>query len=97
MRPDAFREDQARGELVLYAGLSVVTKGNPLADPKNAPSVHALENLKFQRVFSEFPRLFRLRYVDDLLRFSTLDEQAKDVADWVLETFRLIVANAPKV
>jgi hypothetical protein len=97
IRPDAFREDQARGELVLYAGLSVVTKGSPLADPKNAPAVRALENLQFHRVFSEFPRLFRLRYVDDLLRFSTLEEQARDVADWVLETFQLIVANAPRV
>jgi hypothetical protein len=95
LRPDVFRDDEARRSLVFYSGLNATAKENPLIIPGNAPAVYALEAQGFQGVFSEYPRLWRLRYVEDVLALSTLEEQALALADWVLTSFRAVVAAAP--
>ena len=49
----------------------------------------------FERVQDWYWRLWRYRYPEELLASTSLEEQARALADWVLESFQIVEASPP--
>jgi hypothetical protein len=45
--------------------------------------------------FSEYYRLVRVKYPDELLLATTLEAQGLELGRWVVETFKLLKAKPP--
>lgn len=101
MKADNKRDDP-RNSLVIYAGLNATTRAHPTLSGDHGDAVAAWSDLGFERIDDEYPRIWKFLYIDDLLPYPTLEEQAHEVAKWILVTFgqvteRLPAASAPIV
>ena len=92
--------DEPRHSVVFWTGLSVdsLSPADNYFDKKeNATWLAGLQQQGFQRLVQWCPRLWKLRYVDDLLKYTSLEEQSREMADWVLEPFRVAAASPPPI
>jgi hypothetical protein len=89
-------EDDVRGSNVFYAGATFIAKSNPHKVEKNEAWVASLLSAGFIWCwFSDHYRLVRLKYPDELLVATTLEGQGQALAQWVVETFKLLQAQPP--
>ncbi len=88
--------EDARGSWAFMAGVTVVTRDNPMR-------VAANEQWLARRVADGFRyfwiagyyRFARLRYPDELLRETTLEAQGRELGRWVVETFGALADDPP--
>jgi hypothetical protein len=97
MRPDDFLKTEARNALLFYAGLTVTStpRKDPFFNPDNSGWLADRERDKFRQVVQWYPRIWRLRYVEELLVFPTLQEQGRELGRWVVAAFKAISATPP--
>lgn len=86
----------SRDAIAFFAGATFTTKNNPL-QAKNDSWLAARRAEGFERMQAWFWRLWRVRYPEELLAESTIDAQAQVLADWILESFRILEESPPPV
>jgi hypothetical protein len=95
VRPDTARED-GRDGLAFFAGATFPTKSNPMFSAKTQPWLAELSDRGFERVQDWYWRLWRYRYPEELMAAPTLENQARVLADWVLESFSTLAGSPPQ-
>lgn len=89
-------EDDIRGSNAFYAGAGFKAKTNPHKVEGNEAWVASVLSAGFIWCwFSDYYRLVRLKYPDELLAATTLEEQGEVLGRWAVETFKLLKAKPP--
>jgi hypothetical protein len=87
--------DDPRGSLVFYAGASFEAKLNPIKAEGNEEWANARLADGFLRSAFYWHRLVRLKYPDELLAHTTLEDQGRALGEWVVAAFQALAANVP--
>ena len=70
-------------------------KDNPLEVADNSDWLTERRGDGFESLKSGYQRLWRFRYPEELLHRTDLDEQARALGDWIVESFRLLTYHPP--
>jgi hypothetical protein len=87
--------DDPRGSYVFYAGASFEAKANPSKVVGNETWVNARLSEGFLRSSFYWHRLVRLKYPDELLAQTTVEDQGRVLGEWVVRAFRDLATNVP--
>ena len=88
--------DDARGSYAFIAGASVYLAKDDLARRTgNEAWLARREAEGFRRAWLDTYKVVRLRYPDELLIASTLEDQGRLLGEWVVATFHLLHADPP--
>jgi hypothetical protein len=87
--------DAPRGSYAFYAGASFEAKSNPYKTSDNEAWMNARLADGFVRAWFTRYRMVRLKYPDELLAYTTLEDQGQALGQWVVEAFHVLAANAP--
>jgi hypothetical protein len=88
--------DDLRGSNVFHAGVTFAPKASPAQVEGNESWLNARLAEGFMATwFGGYHRLVRLKYPDELLAWTTLDEQGEALGRWVVEAFEALASNAP--
>lgn len=94
LRDDSFVAEP-RDSLAFFAGATFeATKGSALSVPANGQWFAERSQDGFERAQAWYWRLWRVRYPDQLLSGNTLEDQGRELGEWIVDAFRTL-ANAP--
>jgi hypothetical protein len=95
-----FRQDapsaESRDAFAFFAGTSFFeARNNPLTKPGYEAWISNHAESGFERVSDNYWRLWRYLYPEQLMARTTLEAQARLLADWVEHSFRLLAETPP--
>jgi hypothetical protein len=94
LQDDGGRHEDARHQLAYVAGASMY-EDNPVVVDANSGWVSDLRNGGFYVYKGNYQRVWKFLYPEQLLAATTLEEQARLLADWVVTTFEHLAAMPP--
>ena len=92
---DMIASTSSRHRLSSNAAASAAFSRSPFFNPANRGWLEDLEREGFRQVVAWSPRIWRWRYVEDLLIFPTLEAQGHELGKWVVSAFRDLCATQP--
>jgi hypothetical protein len=94
-RPDA-ASAESRDAFAFFAGASFFeARNNPLTKQGYEAWISHHAESGFERVSDNYWRLWRYLYPEQLMAQTTLEAQARLLADWVVHSFRLLAETPP--
>jgi GDPmannose 4,6-dehydratase len=87
--------DETRGAWVFMAGATLVTKDDPTKAEGNEHWLAARTAEGFQRFWVDYYRFAMLRYPDELLNETTLEQQGRALGAWIVDAFDHLADHPP--